>query len=100
MLDTNPWETVQVDMIGTWTCKFKLTKEGKTVQTDIKALTIADRATSWPEFAAARNFSSAGVTQLFDKECLCRYPRSTTVIHDNDNEFNASEFQKYCRVMA
>jgi len=29
MLDTNPWETVQVDMIGPWTVKFKLTNEGK-----------------------------------------------------------------------
>ena len=40
LLDTNPWETVQVDMIGPWTVQFKLTNEGKTISRQIKALTM------------------------------------------------------------
>ena len=55
---------------------------------------MVDRATSWPEFAAAKKFLSAEVSQLFDKEWLCRYPRPTALIHDNGNEFNSLEFQE------
>jgi len=94
LLDTNPWETVQVDMIGYWTVKFKLTNKGKTITRQSKALTMVDRATSWPEFGAVRKITSAHVSQLFDKEWLYCYPRPTIVIHDNGNKFNSLEFQE------
>ena len=81
-------------MIGPWTVKLKLTKKVQKVQKEINALTMVDRAISWPELAATRNFSSAEVSQLFDKEWLCRYPWPKTVIHNNGNKFNALEFQE------
>ena len=60
----------------------------------MKALTIVDRATAWPEFKAAKRFTSTHVSELFDSEWLCRYPRSTTVIYDNGGEFTGNEFQE------
>lgn len=80
LLYMDPWEIVQVDMIGPWTVKFKLTKQGKTVQKDINGLIMLDCVSI--------------VHAIFDKEWLCRYHRPTTIIHDTGNEFNALEFQE------
>ena len=94
LLDTNPRENFQVDMIGPWKVQFELTNEGNKISRHIKALMVVDRATSWPEFAVAKNFTSAHVSQLFDREWLCRYPRPTMVIHGNGNKFNGLEIQE------
>ena len=89
-----PWATVHTDMVGPWKVQFRLSKTEQILTKEVKALTIVDRATAWPEFAAAKRFTSAYVTELFDSEWLCRYPRPVTVIHDNGGEFTGNEFQE------
>ena len=81
-------------MIGPWDIKYKLTKNGNIITVKLLALTMIDRATSWPEFALARDKSAITNAVLFDKEWLCRYPRPLIVIHDNGREFIRGEFQE------
>ena len=87
-----PFHTVQVDMIGPWSVKFNML--GKSIKRNVQALTIIDRATSWPEIVAADNKESQFISKLFDNKWLCRYPRPVRVIHDNGSEFIGVEFQE------
>ena len=67
---------------------------GKIVMREIEALTMVDKATTWPEIALINTNSSKHVREIFDNEWLCRYPRPERVIHDNGNEFIGDEFQQ------
>ena len=89
-----PWATVHTDMVGPWKVHFRLSKTEQILTKEVKALTIVDWATAWPEFVAAKRFTFAYVTELFDSEWICRYPRPITVIHDNGSEFAGNEFQE------
>lgn len=89
-----PFHTVHVDMIGPWRVYFKIV--GKKVYKEVQALTIVDRATTWPEIIPTLNKESLVIAELFDKVWLCRYPRPNRIIHDNGNEFTGFEFQELC----
>lgn len=89
-----PWDSVHVDMIGPWTVSFKITNTSRTIQKEMKALTIIDQATGWVEFVPTTNFLSAHVSYLFDTEWLCRYPRPKQCGFDNGGEFVGAEFQE------
>ena len=89
-----PFDVVHLDMIGPWGVKFS--RGDKTFSKDIKALTIVDRASNWPEIVFARCKESEYVAKLFDKQWLCRYPRPKKVVHDNSGEFTGFEFQEMC----
>ena len=89
-----PWQCVHVDMVGPWSIRYKLTKNGKTITVKLLALTMIDRATGWSEFAIENDATAITNAILFDKEWLCRYPRPTIVIHDNGGEFIGREFQE------
>jgi hypothetical protein len=89
-----PWNTIQVDMIGPWTVSFQISDSSRSIQKAIQALTIIDKATGWVEFIPTLNFSSKHVAQLFDAQWLCRYPRPKECIFDNGNEFVGGEFQE------
>ena len=89
---STPFHTVQVDMVGPWSVKFNML--GKKIKRNVQALTIIDRATSWPELVAAASKDSQLIAELFDNEWLCRYPRPVRVIHDNGSEFIGVEFQE------
>ena len=86
--ETDPWNTVQVDMIGPWTLK------RNSIHLEFKALTMIEPVTCWPEIALTLTMTSAEVSNLFDTPWLCRYPRLNNVIHDNGNEFTGIEFQE------
>ena len=90
--DTIPFHTIQVDMIGPWSVKFATS--GKAIKRDLQALTIVDRATGWPELIPTKTKESLEVSELFDNQWLCRYPRPVRVIHDNGSEFIGMEFQE------
>ena len=87
-----PWHTVHVDLIGPWAVRFNMM--GKIITKDIEALTMVDKATTWPEIIMIKNKTSKHVSELFDNEWLCRYPRPARVIHDNGNEFIGNEFKE------
>ena len=65
-----------------------------TIKKELQALTMVERATSWPGFTVARTFTTEHVALLFDKGWLCRYPRPKMVVHDNGDEFNGFKFQE------
>jgi hypothetical protein len=70
----SPWEEVHVDLIGPWDVRYNsATTPGKSTVEKIQALTIMDKATSWPEFVAIKNNTSYHISILFDSEWLCRY---------------------------
>ena len=79
-------------MVGQWIVKFNMLN--KKVSKSIQALTMVDKATNWPEVAAVKTKSSFEVSQVFDQEWLCRYPRPYRCIHDNGGEFLGVEFQE------
>ena len=62
----------------------------------INALTMVDKASTWPEIAMAKNKGSVHISKLFDMQWLCRYPRPKKVVHDNGGEFTGFEFQEMC----
>ena len=70
-----PWDVVHVDMIEPWNINFTQVRGNVTTifKKEFKALTMVERATSWPEFAVARTFTAEHVSLLFDKDWLCRY---------------------------
>lgn len=82
----DPWNTIQVDMIGPWTLK------RNTIQMEFKALTMIEPVTCWPELALTVTGTSAAISNIFDTQWLCRYPRPTNAIHDNGGEFTGIEF--------
>ena len=90
--DLIPFHTVQVDMIGPWSVRFSMA--GKIIKRDLQALTIIDRATSWPELVPTKTKESIEISEVFDSQWFCRYPRPVRVIHDNGNEFIGMEFQQ------
>jgi hypothetical protein len=89
------WEEVHVDLIGPWDVHYNSQSvPGKGSIQKIQALTIIDKATGWPEFAAIRNKTSYHIALLFDSTWLCRYPRPARVVYDNGGEFVGNEFQE------
>ena len=60
----------------------------------MKALTIVDKATGWPEVVGITNKQSENIAKLFDQVWLCRYPKPRRVIYDNGSEFIGFEFQE------
>jgi len=90
-----PWEEVHVDLIGPWDVKYNSSAiPGKGTVEKIRALTVIDKATGWPEFIAIQNKTSYHIAILFDSEWLCRYPRPARVVYDNGSEFVGQEFQE------
>jgi hypothetical protein len=67
---------------------------GKGTVEKIQALTVINKATTWPEFIAIQNKTSYRIAILFDSEWLCRYPRPARVVYDNGSEFVGHEFQE------
>ena len=89
-----PFHTVHLDMIGPWKIKFR--RGGKKIAMNIQALTMVDRASTWPEIISANSKDSENISSLFDKHWLCRYLRPVRAIHDNGGEFTGFEFQELC----
>lgn len=87
-----PWHTVCVDLIGTYTIKAKVKQlDGslKTHDLQLCCMTFIDPATGWFEIVEVPliDQSSARISQLFDMTWLSRYPRPKKVIYDNGSEF-------------
>ena len=59
-----PFRTVHVDMIRSWSVKISML--GKIVSKEIDALTIVDRATTWPEIVAVPSKKSLIINKLFE----------------------------------
>jgi hypothetical protein len=87
-----PWHTVCVDLIGTYSIKAKVRQtDGSIKNYDLSLLcmTFIDPATGWFEIVEVPliDQSSARISKLFDEVWLSRYPRPRKVIYDNGSEF-------------
>ena len=87
-VESNPWEEVQVDLVGPW--KFKYPPKW---QISMFAVTAIDPFTGLCEALRIKNKTCAHVATRFFQMWLCRYPRPLRCIHDNGSEFVAQEFQ-------
>ena len=89
-----PFDVVHLDMIGLWQVRFS--RGAKVITKEIKALTMVDRATTWPKIVYAKSNDSEYLSKIFDKQWLCRYPGPKRVVHDNSGKFTGFEFQEMC----
>lgn len=86
--ENNPWEEVQVDLVGPW--KFKYPPKW---QISVLAVTAIDPFTGLCEALRCKNKTSAHISTRFHQMWLSRYPCPLRCIHDNGSEFVAQEFQ-------
>ena len=86
--ETNPWEEVQIDLVGPWT--FKIPPKWSV---SVLALTCIDPFTGLCDACRLDNKTSSHVASKFYTLWLARYPRPLRCIHDNGKEFVAPPFQ-------
>ena len=86
--ELNPWEEVQVDLVGPWT--FQLPPKWSV---SVLALTCIDPSTGLCDTCRLQNKTSSHVAKKFFNLWLSRYPRPLRCIHDNGKEFVAPPFQ-------
>lgn len=48
---------------------------------------------SWPEIIYINDNYSANVSRIFEYNCICRYPITYIVVHDNGTEFTVWLFK-------
>ena len=86
--ETNPWDTLCVDLIGPYTIP-------RTVKTPLKqcCLTMIDPATGWFEMAQIPNKTAAEIADITEKTWFARYPLPQRIVFDRGTEFMA-EFDK------
>ena len=68
--ETEPWETLCVDLIGPYT----LERKGKKKPLKLQALTMIDPATRWFEIVEYDDKKSITISNLVEKYWLSRYP--------------------------
>lgn len=88
LAEGNPWEEVQVDLVGPWFFKFPPKWEIK-----INAITAIDPFIGNCEVQRLKNKTCAHTATKFYQMWLTRYPRPLRCIHDNGSEFIGQEFQ-------
>lgn len=76
----NPWDVVDVDLIGPYDGYY--------------GITIIDPATCWLEVGVQPDKKRLTTAGSFDREWICRYPRPVQVVHDLGAELIGEEFQE------
>ena len=80
-----PWESVQADIIGPWTFT-----DSTAEIFYLKAVTMIDVTLCWSEIKEYDTKTMKNVSNIFENEWLCRYPRPHCVIFDNGIEFESN----------
>ena len=86
--ETNPWDTLCVDLIGTYT----IPRTGKT-PLKLWCLTMIDPATGWCEMSQIPNKTATEIADITEKTWFTRYPLPQRIVFDCSTEFMA-EFAK------
>jgi transposase InsO family protein len=76
-----PWNRINIDLIGPWTVK---TPKGNH---ELRALTIIDPATGWFEMKEIGRPNAHNTAAALDDAWLSRYPRPQIVGYDGGSEF-------------
>ena len=75
--ETNPWDTLCIDLIGTYTSP----RKGKP-PLKLWCLTMIDPATGWFEMAQIPNKTAAKIADITEKTWFTRYPRQQRIVFD------------------
>ena len=89
--ETNPWDTLCVDLIGPYTIPQKVK-----IPLKLWCLTIIDPATGWFEMAQIPNKTAAEIEDITKKTWFTRYPLPQRIVFDRGTKFIA-EFAKMCQ---
>jgi transposase InsO family protein len=81
---SEPWNRVNIDMVG------PLTVKTPTKTHTLLVLTMIDPATGWFEVSALPNQTAQACADAFDDTWLARYPRPQYIGFDNGNEYKAT----------
>ena len=79
--ESEPWNRVNVDIIG------PLTVNTPTKKHELVALTMIDPATGWFEVAAMKDKTSETAMKIMDDVWFTRYPRPQIIGFDNGSEY-------------
>ena len=88
--ETNPWETICVDLIGPYTIPRKEKNPLK-----LWCLTMIDPATGWFEMAQIPNKTDAEIADITAKTWFTRYPLPQRIVFNRGTKFMA-EIAKMC----
>ena len=88
--ETNPWDTLCVDLIG----PYMISQKGKN-PLKLWCLTINDPATGWFEMAQIPNKTAAETADITKKNWFTRYPLPQQIVFDRGTKFMA-ELAKMC----
>ncbi len=89
--ESNPWDTLCVDLIG----PYKIKRKGKK-DLVLWCLTMIDPVTGWFEMAQIANKTAAEVADIAEKTWFTRYPLPQRIVLDRGTEFMA-EFGQMVR---
>ena len=76
-----PWNRINVDLIGPWSVK---TPKGTLT---LRALTVIDPTTGWCEMKEINDPSAASTAAALDDVWVSRYPRAQIIGYDGGSEF-------------
>ena len=84
-VETQPWEKLCEDMIGSYTIKNSETGKSLTLQ----CVTMIDPATGWFELKITESKSAIDVANIVETTWLSRYPWPQEIVYDRGSEFMA-----------
>ena len=87
--ESEPWDRVNIDMIGPFTVKTPTRK------LKLRAITMIDPATGWFEVKDIADPTALACQNAFDDIWIARYPRPQYIGFDNGSEYKA-EFKELC----
>ena len=79
--ETNPWDTLCVDLIGPYT----IPRKGKN-PLKLWCLTMIDPATGWFEMAQIPNKTAAEIADITEKTWFTRYPLPQRIVFDRGTD--------------
>ena len=88
--ETNPWDTLFIDLIGTYTIPQKGENPLK-----LWCLTMIDPATGWFKMAQIPNKAAAEIADITEKTWFTGYPLPQQIVFDRGNKCMA-KFSKMC----
>ena len=89
--ETNPWDTLCVDLIG----PYMIPQKGKN-PLKLWCITIINPATGWFETAQLPNKTAAEIADITEKTWFTRYPLPQQIVFDLGTKF-MDEFAKMCQ---
>eukprot|EP00957_Ditylum_brightwellii_P016514 1241329-Ditylum_brightwellii.AAC.1 len=82
---SEPWDTIQVDLFGLWTIQTKNNKS-----TIIFAISMIDTCTHWSELHPLASKISENISLVVEREWFCHHPCPYQVIYNNGTKLSSA----------